>query len=201
MSGKVVPPTSVPCWVCPGWSEAKDSVSEGHVYKSCRCEATGQAVESLENSNGHSALSRPETTEKLSMLGRRYCEPPALPEIPVLDKNLERGGMSMIHGETTARNSTVAPNSKDKAKAGEQCDWKRAHTELVRLAADQARLDWEVGSWLLQAVRSGTPLRLGYGSIAEYAHRLFGYEAALHQRTAARCRSARRASRAQPRAA
>jgi hypothetical protein len=59
----------------------------------------------------------------------------------------------------------------------QECDWKRAHTELTRLAADQARLDWEVGSWLLKAVRSGTPLRLGYGSIAEYAHRLFGYEA------------------------
>ena len=75
----------------------------------------------------------------------------------------------MTHGETVGP-SPIARNT------GE-CDWKRAHTELVRLAANQARLDWDVGSWLLKAVRSGTPLRLGYGSIIEYAHRLFGYEA------------------------
>ena len=81
----------------------------------------------------------------------------------------------MIHGETTTQIS-AASSSQGEAQAAEECDWKRAHTELVRLAADQARLDWEVGSWLLYAARSGTPLRLGYGSIVEYAHRLFGYE-------------------------
>jgi hypothetical protein len=83
--------------------------------------------------------------------------------------------MPMIDGETRA--STAAEQSSGgTAPAAAECDWKRAHAELVRHAADQARLDWEVGSWLLQAARSGTPLRLGYGSITEYAHRLFGYE-------------------------
>ena len=80
----------------------------------------------------------------------------------------------MIQGETVAA-TPAAPNGWEPEV--QECDWKRAHTELVRLAADQARLDWEVGSWLLKAVRSGTPLRLGFGSISEYAHRLFGYEA------------------------
>src|SRR5687768_4237324 len=55
------------------------------------------------------------------------------------------------------------------------CDWKRAHNELVRLASDHAQLEWDVGRWLLQALRAATPLRLGYASIAEYAHRLFGF--------------------------
>ena len=82
----------------------------------------------------------------------------------------------MINGEAIAP-IPVARNDQGKAPVIVECDWKRAHTELVRLAADQARLDWEVGSWLLKAVRSGTPLRLGYGSITEYANRLFGYEA------------------------
>jgi hypothetical protein len=57
------------------------------------------------------------------------------------------------------------------------CDWKRAHNELIRLARDHAELEWEVGRWLLQALRAATPLRLGYASMAEYAHRLFGFDA------------------------
>jgi hypothetical protein len=53
--------------------------------------------------------------------------------------------------------------------------WKRAHAELVRLAATRARLDAEEGSWLVRALRVGTHLRLGYASFAEYVERLFGY--------------------------
>jgi hypothetical protein len=49
----------------------------------------------------------------------------------------------------------------------EGSDWKQAHNELVRLAADQARLDWEVGAWLLCAARAGTPRRLGYSGITD----------------------------------
>src|SRR5688500_16606299 len=56
------------------------------------------------------------------------------------------------------------------------CDWKRAHNELVRLARDHAQLEWDVGRWLLRALRAATPLRLGYASMAEYAHRLFGFD-------------------------
>src|SRR5689334_23006376 len=59
--------------------------------------------------------------------------------------------------------------------------WRRAHDELVRLAATRAGLDYEEGRWLLRAERAGAHLRLGYGSFREYAGRLFGYSARLVQ--------------------
>jgi hypothetical protein len=59
--------------------------------------------------------------------------------------------------------------------------WRRAHEELVRLAATRAGLDYEEGRWLLRALRSGAHLRLGYGSFREYAGRLFGYGPRLTQ--------------------
>jgi hypothetical protein len=59
--------------------------------------------------------------------------------------------------------------------------WRRAHEELVRLAATRAGLDYEEGRWLLRALRSGAHLRLGYGSFREYAGRLFGYSPRLAQ--------------------
>jgi hypothetical protein len=43
-------------------------------------------------------------------------------------------------------------------------DWKRAHTELVRLAALRASLDWDEGRWLLSALRFGAHLKLGFAS-------------------------------------
>jgi 5-methylcytosine-specific restriction endonuclease McrA len=57
--------------------------------------------------------------------------------------------------------------------------WRRAHEELVRLAATRAGLDDEEGRWLLRALRTGAHLRLGYGSFREYAGRLFGYSPRL----------------------
>jgi hypothetical protein len=53
--------------------------------------------------------------------------------------------------------------------------WRGAHEALLRLAKTRAGLDFEEGRWLLAALRAGTHLRLGYGSFAEYAERLFGY--------------------------
>jgi hypothetical protein len=44
----------------------------------------------------------------------------------------------------------------------------------MRLAAEQAGLDFEQGVWMLRALRSSTHLRLGYASFAEYTGRLFG---------------------------
>lgn len=39
-------------------------------------------------------------------------------------------------------------------------DWKRAHSELVRLAALRASMDWDEGCWLLSAMRVfAKPLR------------------------------------------
>jgi hypothetical protein len=57
----------------------------------------------------------------------------------------------------------------------EIADWKRAHTELVRLAALRASLDWDEGRSLLSALRFGAHLKLGFGSFVEYVEWLFGY--------------------------
>jgi hypothetical protein len=59
--------------------------------------------------------------------------------------------------------------------------WRRAHEELLRLAATRAGLDYEEGGWLLRALRTGVHQRLGYGSFREYAGRLFGYSPRLAQ--------------------
>ena len=59
--------------------------------------------------------------------------------------------------------------------------WRQAHEELVRLATERAGLDFEEGSWLLRAHRSGAHLRLGYASFNEYTERLFGYGPRLTQ--------------------
>jgi hypothetical protein len=57
----------------------------------------------------------------------------------------------------------------------EPLDWKRAHADLVRLAALRASLDWDEGRSLLTALRFGAHLKLGFGSFVEYVERLFGY--------------------------
>ena len=63
----------------------------------------------------------------------------------------------------------------------EDVSWQKAHEALVRLAAEQAGLDFEKGRWLLLAHRSGTHLHLGYASFNEYTERLFGYGPRLSQ--------------------
>src|SRR5258707_4106278 len=55
-------------------------------------------------------------------------------------------------------------------------DWRRAHEELQRLASTRARLDVDEGTWLLQALRAGTHIALGYATFGEYIERLFGYK-------------------------
>jgi 5-methylcytosine-specific restriction endonuclease McrA len=69
---------------------------------------------------------------------------------------------------------TTEPVAGGEAEA-EVEDWKRAHTELVRLAALRASLDWDEGRSLLSALRFGAHLKLGIGSFFEYIERLFGY--------------------------
>jgi len=63
----------------------------------------------------------------------------------------------------------------------EDASWQTAHEALVRLAAEQAGLDFEKGRWLLLAHRAGTHVRLGYASFHEYTERLFGYGPRLSQ--------------------
>jgi hypothetical protein len=55
-------------------------------------------------------------------------------------------------------------------------DWRRAHEDLVRLAASRAELDWHEGKALLLGLRAGVHLHLGFGSFHEYVERLFGYK-------------------------
>src|SRR6266511_3756139 len=54
-------------------------------------------------------------------------------------------------------------------------DWRRAHEELSRLAKCRARLDWDEGRSLLDCLRSGAHLHLGFGSFGEYIERVLGY--------------------------
>jgi hypothetical protein len=54
-------------------------------------------------------------------------------------------------------------------------DWHRAHEGLSRLAKSRARLDWEEGRLLLDALRSNAHLHLGFGSFGEYIERLLGH--------------------------
>ena len=56
------------------------------------------------------------------------------------------------------------------------CEWVKAHAELSELARRRAALDWEEGTALLRAYRSGAHRHLGYASFAEYVERLFGYK-------------------------
>ncbi len=55
-------------------------------------------------------------------------------------------------------------------------DWRRVHEQLSRLAKCRAKLDWEEGRALLDAVRAGAHLHLGFGSFNEYIGRMFGYK-------------------------
>jgi hypothetical protein len=54
-------------------------------------------------------------------------------------------------------------------------DWQHVHRELTRIATTRSHLDWNEGIWLVQARRAGVHRHLGFGSLAEYVERLFGY--------------------------
>jgi hypothetical protein len=75
----------------------------------------------------------------------------------------------------------VAEPVRDADTSAESADWKTVHTELVRLAALRASLDWDEGRSQLAALRFGTHLKLGFGNFSEYVERLFGYRPKLTQ--------------------
>src|SRR5690349_25105337 len=54
-------------------------------------------------------------------------------------------------------------------------DWHRAHDSLSHWARSRARLDWEEGRLLLDALRSNAHLHLGFGSFGEYIERMLGH--------------------------
>jgi hypothetical protein len=59
---------------------------------------------------------------------------------------------------------------------GPLVDWQCAHEKLCELAKTRARLDAAEGALLLDALRAGTHLHLGFGSFTEYIERIFGYK-------------------------
>jgi hypothetical protein len=103
--------------------------------------------------------------------GKKVIERGALRGTPDCDEGFERNPNP--HGSPLGKPHV---GRSEATEHSEPFDWKRAHNELVRLASDHARLEWELGRWLLRALRAATPLRLGYASMAEYAHRLFGFD-------------------------
>jgi hypothetical protein len=74
--------------------------------------------------------------------------------------------------EHVGTGSGVSSPSGDRAAQ----EWVKAHAELSELARRRATLDWEEGTALLRAYRSGAHRHLGYASFAEYIERLFGYK-------------------------
>src|SRR6266850_8153726 len=77
----------------------------------------------------------------------------------------------MMHEDLSKRGSPFDGRDTQTPKL----DWRRVHEELSRLARCRARLDWEEGRWLLDALRCGAHLHLGFGSFGEYIERLLGY--------------------------
>ena len=72
--------------------------------------------------------------------------------------------------------SVASMQRADAAKVAEhECDWRRAHEALSRLARQRAQADAEEGRWLLVARRSAAHVHLGFGSFGEYIERLLGY--------------------------
>ena len=47
------------------------------------------------------------------------------------------------------------------------------HARLSAMAEDRARMDFELGRWLLAGERIGVHVVLGYASYGEYVERLF----------------------------
>ncbi len=59
--------------------------------------------------------------------------------------------------------------------SGKISDWRRAHAELLRIAAERVALDRDEGQWLIAAQRAGVHRRLGFATFAEYVERVLGY--------------------------
>jgi hypothetical protein len=53
--------------------------------------------------------------------------------------------------------------------------WVKAHAELSELAKRRAAQDWEEGTLLLEALRTGVHRHLGFGTFSQYVERLLGY--------------------------
>ena len=71
--------------------------------------------------------------------------------------------------------SSSSSSSSTSVAGDSEPDWRNIHDNLLRLSAEAGRLDWEIGRELLRAVRARCHVRLGYGSVIEYADRMLGY--------------------------
>ena len=98
--------------------------------------------------------------------------------------------------------SDTGGDSKSEAAADgaiDTADWKLAHTELVRLAALRASLDWDEGRSLAIGVALRRPLEARVWLIFRVRGAALWLSAAFHAGKAARRRGARRAAGARPR--
>src|SRR4249920_1018647 len=55
-------------------------------------------------------------------------------------------------------------------------DWRRAHEALSEHAKRCSQIDAQEGALLLDALRSGAHLQLGFATFAEYVERILGYK-------------------------
>ena len=53
-------------------------------------------------------------------------------------------------------------------------DWQTIHAQLTRLARSKGAYDLDEARWLLAGRRARVHEQLGYGTLLEYAERLFG---------------------------
>ncbi len=87
----------------------------------------------------------------------------------------------MIHDHTIHKtpdpSSHSEPGTNSEPDTSSEHDWRTIHERLVQLSREAAHIDWEIGQQLLRAQRAGCHLRLGFGSLLEYADRLLGYAA------------------------
>jgi hypothetical protein len=89
----------------------------------------------------------------------------------LVEPSLKRYEAEMMHEQPSHHGSSFEPAASEQPRL----DWHRAHEGLSRLARSRARLDWEEGRLLLDALRSNAHLHLGFGSFGEYIERILGH--------------------------
>jgi 5-methylcytosine-specific restriction endonuclease McrA len=72
--------------------------------------------------------------------------------------------------------SESAPHDETRDAHLSKLDWRQAHEALSRLSRRRARLDWQEGRALLDALRSAAHLHLGFATFAEYVERVLGHK-------------------------
>jgi hypothetical protein len=79
-------------------------------------------------------------------------------------------------GAVSAEYHGFEPSANRDNESSTEADWILIHEGLLKLAGQQAELDYEQGRLLLAALREGVPARLGYSGMVEYSEILFGHK-------------------------